>query len=252
MLKKKAFILVQNKLEQLLKSTFIAPEKSEGFHPVINPRRINSCLEYNNFVMERIFLLERTSRKRRLSLQADREGCFFFHYFFIRNLKVSMERKTVPISLSVFWALFSVKAFYKARESPNFNSKRLIILPILHLDGIFVIELSQEEIMVARSAFIFLLPNLGFSINVKESVLQSCQKIEFLGVIVESKELNLSPPQRKVSETIEQCQLFLARDQVSVREISQLIWRLYYSSIPVPPAPFSLLKGNKICLGKLQ
>ena len=197
--------------------------------------------------MERIFLLERTSRKRRLSLQADREGCFFF-------ITSSLEilRKTLPISLSVFWALFSVKAFYKACESPNFNSKRLIILPILHLDGIFVIALSQEEIMVARSAFIFLLPNLGFSINVKESVLQSCQKIEFLGVIVESKELNLSPPQRKVSEIIEQCQLFLAKDQVSVREISQLIGRLCYSSMPVPPAPFSLLKGNKICFGKLQ
>ena len=62
-------------------------------------------------------------------------------FFFITS-SLEILRKTLPISLSVFWALFSVKAFYKACESPNFNSKRLIILPILHLDGIFVIALS--------------------------------------------------------------------------------------------------------------
>lgn len=49
---------------------------------------------------------------------------------------------------------------------------------------------------------------------------QYCQKMGFLGVIVESKELNVFPPQGKVSEIIEQCQLFLARDQVSMTEFS--------------------------------
>ena len=122
------------------------------------------------------FPLERTSRKRRLSLEAGSERCFFFITSSVEILKickVSMERKTVPISLPVFWPFFSVKAFYKARGSPNFDSKRLIILSILHLDSIFVIAHSQEKIMVARNAFIFLLQNSGFSINVKKSVLQS-------------------------------------------------------------------------------
>lgn len=81
---------------------------------------------------------------------------------------------------------------------------------------------------------------------------QYCQKMGFLGVIVESKELNVFPPQGKVSEIIEQCQLFLARDQVSMREFSRLVGKLCYSSILVLPAPLItvLLKGNRLCVGK--
>ena len=69
--------------------------------------------------------LERTSRKRRLSLQAGPEGLLFFSTSPLEVLKickVSMERKTVPISLPVFWPLFSARAFYKAHEGPNFDS----------------------------------------------------------------------------------------------------------------------------------
>ena len=50
--------------------------------------------------------LERTSRKRRLSLQAGPEGLLFFSTSpleILKICKVSMERKTVPISLPVFW-----------------------------------------------------------------------------------------------------------------------------------------------------
>lgn len=61
--------------------------------------------------------------------------------------------------------------FTKLMKVPISILRRLNILPILNLDGIFVIALLQEEIMVARDAFIFLLQNLGFPINVKKSVL---------------------------------------------------------------------------------
>lgn len=45
----------------------------------------------------------------------------------------------------------------------------------------------------------------GIFDNVKKPVYQTCQKIEFLGVIVDSKEINTPLPQEKVLAVIEQC-----------------------------------------------
>ena len=57
---------------------------------------------------------------------------------------------------------------------------------------------------------------MRFLINVKKTVLQPCQKIEFLGVTVDSKEITLAVRQEKVLAIIKQCHLFLTKDQVSV------------------------------------
>ena len=75
----------------------------------------------------------------------------------------------------------------------------------LYLDGIFLIAHSRKEMIVAKDTLIFLIQNLGFLINVKKPVYQTCQKIEFLGVIVDSKEINTPLPQEKVLAIIEQC-----------------------------------------------
>ena len=71
-----------------------------------------------------------------------------------------------------------------------------------------------------RYTLVFLLQNLGFPKNVKKPVFQLCQKVDFLGVIVHSKEKTLSHPQEKVLVIMEQCYVFLTKNQVSVKEIS--------------------------------
>lgn len=71
-----------------------------------------------------------------------------------------------------------------------------------------------------RYRLVFLLQNLGLPKNVKKPVLPLWQKVDFLGVIAHSKEKTLSHPQEKVLVIMEQCYIFLTKNQVSVREIS--------------------------------
>ena len=60
--------------------------------------------------------------------------------------------------------------------------------------------------------------------------IQPSQETSFLRVIVHSQQMTLSLSQEKLSAIIEQSQLFFARDQVLMRENSQLIGRLCYSA----------------------
>ena len=62
--------------------------------------------------------------------------------------------------------------------------------------------------------------------------------MEFLGIVVDSRDMTLTLPQEKVNTIIDQRQLFLSRDQVTVWEIGQLIGKLGYSAVAVLPAPF--------------
>ena len=94
---------------------------------------------------------------------------------------------------------------------------RLNVLLILYLDGILIIVRSQQELIAARDALIFLSQNLGFLINFEKLVLHSYQRIEFLGIVVDSRVMTLTVPPEKVNAMIKHCQLFPSREQVTVR-----------------------------------
>ena len=90
--------------------------------------------------------------------------------------------------------------------------------------------------MTVKDTLIFLLQSLGFLLNIDNFVLQAFQKIEFVGVVVCPTDMTLSLSQEKIMSLIEQCQLFLSEDLVSVREIAQVIGKLNYSVVTALPA----------------
>ena len=71
MLKKEAIIPVKQEAEQFLSRTFIVPKKSGDFRPVINLKKLSSCVEYKHFKMEQILkeLLEKDNFLCKLDLK---------------------------------------------------------------------------------------------------------------------------------------------------------------------------------------
>ena len=58
--------------------------------------------------------------------------------------------------------------------------------------------------------------------------------MEFLGVLVDSKNMTLSLPQEEVEKTITQCKELLEKSLLSVRELSTLIGRLLSTTVVIP------------------
>ena len=72
---------------------------------------------------------------------------------------------------------------------------------------------------------IFLPTHLGFVINLKKSMLNSVQKIEFLDLEIDAVAMRLSLPPRKVEEVVQISQNAL-NNKITLRELTQLIGKL--------------------------
>ena len=114
--------------------------------------------------------------------------------------------------------------------------RKLNVRLIIFLDYILLMAASVEELTLARDTIIYLLQNLGFLINIKKSVLQPCQTIQFLGMEINSIDMTVTLPQEKKDQIVKQGQDLLRKSSVSPRELTQLIGRLASTAIAVLPA----------------
>ena len=136
---------------------------------------------------------------------------------------VSLVRETLRVSFSLFWTRPSTKNFYKITQNSSFS----VMLPEhtkYNLLGQYAVDrLYNQRNVNGQRQLIFLLQQLGFVLNLKKSVLTPTQRIEFLGVTVDSLTMTLSLPEKKVSRVQKQCQELLQKTQVSILELTKLI-----------------------------
>ena len=113
---------------------------------------------------------------------------------------VSMVRNPVPVSMPVLWPCTSPICFHKTPKDPHgpFKKDR-----DTHSD-LFGRHVNywQDKLYEIQSFFYF----NGFVVNEKKSVMTSVQEIEFLGMIVNSKEMTIFLPQNKLQSIKQMCQ----------------------------------------------
>ena len=80
-----------------------------------------------------------------------------------------------------------------------------------------------EETLMVRDTVIFLLQQIGFVLNLKKSLLTPTQRIEFLGVTVDSLIMTLSLPEKKFSKVQKQFLKLVQKTQVWILELAKLI-----------------------------
>ena len=103
-----------------------------------------------------------------------------------------------------------------------------------------VLGRTLQETMQARDTIIFLLQHLGFVINLKKSVLDPCQEIEFLGMIINSNNLSISLPPQKLQKIKDFCMEIYNAHKVSVLELTKLLCLLSSTVQAVLPAQLQI------------
>ena len=84
------------------------------------------------------------------------------------------------------------RIFTKLLKIPVSVLRRLNILIIIYMDDMSLIGHTIGETLMARDTVILLLQQLGFVLNLKKSMLTPTERIEFLGVPVDSLIMTLS------------------------------------------------------------
>ena len=82
-----------------------------------------------------------------------------------------------------------------------------------------------------------LLQELGFTINIKKSILEPSQQIKFLGLILDSIQMKVFLPEPKVLDLVESCQAILSMTSLTARSLASLQGKMSSCLYAVLPAP---------------
>ena len=89
--------------------------------------------------------------------------------------------------------------FKKLIKVPVSIFGKLYIRIVVYLDNFLILGKTLEETILSSNTVIYLLQNLGFFVNLKKSVLHPRHRIEILGMIINTVEMNVSLLQEKVA-----------------------------------------------------
>ena len=143
----------------------------------------------------------------------------------------------VQIPLSVFWTWSSPNLFAKLIKVPVSILRKLYIRIIVYLDDFLILGKTLQETILSRDTVIYLLQNLGFVKKLKKSVLHPTQRIEFLGMIIDSVEITVSLSQENGESISKRCQDKLSMQEVPIKYLAKLLGTLSSTVLAILPAP---------------
>ena len=112
------------------------------------------------------------------------------------------------------------RIFTKLLKIPMSELRRINIRIVIYLDDMLITGQTMEEILMSRDSVIFLQQHLGFVLNLKKFILNLVQKIEFLGITINSLKMCLSLPQ-EVLKIQSQCQDIHTKSHVTVHKLTK-------------------------------
>ena len=239
MLRKGAVHEVNYQKGQFLSNLFLVKKKDGGNRPVINLKQLNAFISYQHFKMEGLHLLKEMMQEKDYMCKIDLKDAYFclpLHPTHRKYVRFQWEGRIYEFLPLCFGLGPAPRIFTKLLKVPIALLRRLNIRIIIYLDDMLIMCQSQGELVVAQETLIFLLQHLGFVINQKKSLLTPVQKIEFLGMEINSVTMTLTLPQEKVNKLLQQCQEVLENPMISLWNLSSLIGSLCSTAQAVLPS----------------
>ena len=108
---------------------------------------------------------------------------------------------------------------------------------VSYLDDMIVMNKSQQWLKMNISFVIQIFMYLGFVPNVEKSVVIPSQKMEFLGLVLNSREMSVSLPVSRIEKVKKLCTQLLGQKHCTIREIAKIVGLLVSTKLAVTPAP---------------
>ena len=189
------------KPNQFLSNVFVTPKGEGLFRPIINLKKLNEYVPYHHFKMEGLKDLKHLLQEGDWMCKLDLKDAYFSVPLGTRSRKLVRFRwkgKLYEFLCLAFGLGPAPRIFTKLMKVPISILRRLGIRLVIYLDDLLIIASSREQLCEARDTVMFLFFHLGLTINLKKSVLTPSQKLEFLGIIVDSLAMTFALSQKKI------------------------------------------------------
>jgi len=229
MLQKGAIRETQHVKSQFLSNLFLVKKKGGGNRPVINLKSLNTFIPYQHFKMEGLHMLKDLLKEGDFMCKLDLKDAYFIipiKQNCRKYLRFLWKERVFEFLCLCFGLGPAPLIFTKIMKVPLAILRQMNIILIIYLDDILIISRTRAGLIQSRDTVIFLLQNLGFVINIKKSAFEPTQKIEFLGMMVDSRNLNISLPKEKVNQITSQCQTMIKSREVPLMDLTKLLGRM--------------------------
>ena len=219
---------------------FEVPKKDGGIRPVVNLKVLNSYVKQVSFKMEGIHLLKDLLCPGDWMMKVDLKDAYFAIPLNCQDrklLRFQWQGKLYQFNCLPFGLSSAPWVFTKATKPVVTILRTLGMRIIIYIDDILVMAPSKEIAQQHTDCLIFLLENLGFTINRQKSLTDPSQEIEFLGLIADSIQMELQLPGSKIKNIRSDAKTLLQASQPTAREVSRLLGKLTHATHAMRAVP---------------
>ena len=217
---------VCNQEKRWVKQTNYKFEKFKQFHTLSPFQKGKFAFTKRSTATKRFYVQNRP--KRRLFLRTNKQK--------LKKIsEISMGRKPIRVPLPLFWSWSSPTNIYKAPKNtnsyPQENNGEDHSVSRRH-----VIDVKDHKGVVSGKRDVdFSVTKLGLCNKSEKISAITSPKIEFLGLLIDSRAMTLSLPEEKVLEIQNRCTQLILNPQTLVIELTRLIGKLSFTAQAVLP-----------------
>ena len=255
MLQKGAIQKVPHVSGEFLSNLFLVHKSDEGKRPVIHLKNLNSFIPYQHFKMEGLHLmkdlLQEGDYMRKINL-CDAYFTIPINQKYRKYLMFKWEGTLYEFLCLCFGLGPAPLIFTKLMKVPISLLRRLNSRLIIYLDNMLIMARSVQELIFHQDTVIYFKQNLGFVLNLKKSVLEPYQKIEFLGMVIDSMKMEISLPQEKLVKLISQCKQVAESKEITIIGLTKLIGKLGSTAQAILPAQLQVRHCQRLQIQALK
>ena len=159
------------------------------------------------------------------------------HHSYRKFLRFCWRDIIYQFSCMPFGLCSAPRTFSKILKPVASSLREKGIRCVFYLDDILILGSSSPECLNNTKLTVNLLQSLGFVINEEKSKLVPAQQVEYLGFLINSKNMSLSLNQEKLNRIISHCKEALSAHTSSIRDLASLIGKMSATIQAVLPAP---------------
>ena len=201
LLQKQAIQQVPTSAVGFYSNMFLVPKKGGGQRPVINLKHLNKFVKSEHFKREGLHTVKALLQRNDWMAKIDLKDAFFMipmasqchHLLLFRVGKRAYQFNCLPFGLCT-----APRVFTKTLKPVVKMLRSMGLRVVIYIDDMLLMASSSNSLTEHIHLTLFLLENTGFVINEKKSLLEPTQEIEFLGMIINSKEMDIRLPGSKI------------------------------------------------------
>ena len=220
---KRAISKVQEDSTGFVSPLFLVTKSDGTWRPVINLKSLNRYVITHHFKMETIRTVKGLIKPGDWLLKLDLKDAYLtvpIHQNHRKYLRFRWQGQTWQFQVLPFGLNSAPCTFTKLTKPVVSVLRRLGVRVIIYLDDMLLMAKSAQEASAHLRAAIEILVALGFVINLKKSVFQPSQRLEFLGFVIDSRKMMISLPHQRLQSLRSLAKRTLGQEKVTICQLA--------------------------------